>query len=642
MLCAVSALLLALGLPATVSAENATVPGTVNSPYPTLENLAVVWEIAGDDNLDGAVAVRYRKAGSSDWHTGLPLFRIPAGSNSTGSFGSGNGTWTNKHSGSIFDLEPDTSYEIELTLTDPDGGGTTRTLTAKTRPVPQAAAGSTLKDVTPSNLGSSLSGAQPGDILLLGPGSYPSFTVTKNGTSTKPLVIRGTAAAAVTINGNVVAENLEWVYLENVNVNGVVKMSGSSNMVVRGCTVHSTGNGIDLEVGDDPKKPPSNNYIADNDVIGPCAFENDQLSATGCDAGEGILITGPGNVVAFNHVKGFRDNLTHMEYDEAYNQQCNDFLNNDLEQATDDAIEADSAMGNVRVLRNRITNCFDGISSQPGLGGPTYFIRNAMYNVLYTPFKLHNETVGDVLFHNTVVKNGDAFGCYAGAPVRRATLRNNLFIGGEGGGTYGCCGNGSGRMLQIADADGTCSFDYDGFGSIGITGFTGQVGDTHYASLAEMQSLTTEKHAIRVDMSVFAATVAHPKAAFPNPLYAPPDLRPAPGGAAIDKGVVVPNVNDGYAGAAPDLGAYEAGGALPHYGPRTESPVNPADAGVEPSSTDAAESSNDAGKAAPSMASGCGCESGGAGMAPLAVLLAMLGFGARPVHANQKRDGKRN
>ena len=37
-------------------------------------------------------------------------------------------------------------------------------------------------------------------------------------------------------------------------------------------------------------------------------------------------------------------------------------------------------------MRNRITNVFMGLSSQPGLGGPTYFIRNAMYNVVCAPF----------------------------------------------------------------------------------------------------------------------------------------------------------------------------------------------------------------------------------------------------------------
>jgi len=46
------------------------------------------------------------------------------------------------------------------------------------------------------------------------------------------------------------------------------------------------------------------------------------------------------------------------------------------------------------------------------------------------------------------------------------------------------------------------------------------------------------------------------------------DFQLRPGAAAIDHGVVIPNVNDGFTGKAPDLGALEAGQPLPIYGPR--------------------------------------------------------------------------
>jgi hypothetical protein len=40
------------------------------------------------------------------------------------------------------------------------------------------------------------------------------------------------------------------------------------------------------------------------------------------------------------------------------------------------------------------------------------------------------------------------------------------------------------------------------------------------------------------------------------------------GSKAVDAGVVLPNINDDFAGAAPDLGALERGKPEPHYGPR--------------------------------------------------------------------------
>ena len=48
-------------------AQNRSAPGTPTAPYPTIENLSIVWPISGDDNEDGSVAVRYRKS----WPVGL-------------------------------------------------------------------------------------------------------------------------------------------------------------------------------------------------------------------------------------------------------------------------------------------------------------------------------------------------------------------------------------------------------------------------------------------------------------------------------------------------------------------------------------------------------------------------------------------
>ena len=46
------------------------------------------------------------------------------------------------------------------------------------------------------------------------------------------------------------------------------------------------------------------------------------------------------------------------------------------------------------------------------------------------------------------------------------------------------------------------------------------------------------------------------------------DFRLKPTSAAVDRGVILPNVNDDFTGRAPDLGALEVGKPSPHYGPR--------------------------------------------------------------------------
>jgi hypothetical protein len=48
------------------------------------------------------------------------------------------------------------------------------------------------------------------------------------------------------------------------------------------------------------------------------------------------------------------------------------------------------------------------------------------------------------------------------------------------------------------------------------------------------------------------------------------DFRLKARSAAVDRGVALPNVTDGFTGQAPDLGALEVGVAVPVYGPRAQ------------------------------------------------------------------------
>ena len=144
--------------PSTARAQNATAPGTVSAPFPTLQAITLEWAIGGDADLDGVVTVRYRPAGETQWRDAMPLRRIPAGTNQ-------GFAWANRHSGSIFDLAPATTYEIELSLLDPDGGQETRGLSVTTRAVPAPAGDSVLRPVTPGDFSGIAANAQPGDIL---------------------------------------------------------------------------------------------------------------------------------------------------------------------------------------------------------------------------------------------------------------------------------------------------------------------------------------------------------------------------------------------------------------------------------------------------------------------------------------------
>jgi hypothetical protein len=91
-----------------------------------------------------------------------------------------------------------------------------------------------------------------------------------------------------------------------------------------------------------------------------------------------------------------------------------------------------------------------------------------------------------------------------------------------------------------------------------------------FPSLAAFrQAIGHEAHGIEVDFDIFER-MTPPDPTKRHAVYHAMDLnfRLKAGGAAVDAGVRIPTVNDGFAGKAPDLGALEIGMPEPKYGPR--------------------------------------------------------------------------
>ena len=102
-----------------------------------------------------------------------------------------------------------------------------------------------------------------------------------------------------------------------------------------------------------------------------------------------------------------------------------------------------------------------------------------------------------------------------------------------------------------------------------------------FKTLAEFAAATgQETHGVELDYDIFekaAAPNPPPNSSVPGKPYeaADFDFRLKAGSRAIDAGVKIPNVNDGFSGRAPDLGAYEAGQPVPVYGPRGRTGTRP-------------------------------------------------------------------
>ena len=421
--------------------------------------------------------------------------------------------------------------------------------------------------VTPATLAQVLAGAGPGDILELASGNYPQLVPTIDGQPDKPITIRAAAGAKPIIDGVINLDGRRDIIISGLTAHYCIRFNRSARIAIIGNTVeplnYPQANAQDGIVRSDSRSETA--YIADNTIIGPTTWTANTFGVNGANVFEGIQLTGPGHVVEFNRVSGFRDCLSLMEGPEFNEQIADDFENNELSICADDAIEADFCVSNCRVVRNRITNTFIALSSQPALGGPNYFIRNVMYNVAHVPFKFYRDSHGDVAFHNTVLKTGDALAEYAGVPVTRTWMRNNLAIGNTSSASFGGYSPGPGKVFDFADGV-DLDVDYMGLGS--PNGFVGKFQNTRFASLEECRATTTCKHCVSVDASVFAANVTIPSDGMVLTEQPVPDLQLKGDGAAVDKGEYLPNIDDATTGAAPDLGAYEFGVAPFKVGPR--------------------------------------------------------------------------
>ena len=612
-------------------ADNAVVAGEFLVEPPTLICLGFEWAITGDDNRNATVDVAYRRAGESAWHEALPLLRMGGERIFRAPY-----TVPDRFAGSVIDLEPDTAYEVRLTMKDPDGVGGQAVQVAKvrTRGEPKAAAGGRVRHVYPPNwkgvkenpsytgLMAAYAGAgtgdwnvvfadkvEAGDTILVHAGLYKgdrrnyvdplsttfdgAYLLTAKGTPERPIVIRAAGDGEVIFDGDgafrlfdVMAADyniFEGLTIRNTEVAfwaGVKDVAGAKGLVVRNCRVENVGVGVTTQFAGS-----KDFYIADNVFLG----RDDRHRVLGW-ASPGVYgahpinsyfavkVYGSGHVIAHNAVAFFHDGISVCTHGVPEPQQelravAIDIYNNDIHVTGDDFIEADGGVHNIRVMRNRGVNAaHTGLSAQPIFGGPAYYIRNVVYN---TPVALKfSNPAGVMVFHNTIVAENRT-----AQRVSNAHFRNNLFLGSDT----------RAGIAVLGGPTAYSTYDYDGFRpNRGAEAQYTWVGPKpgvrvdyeiepkqapRFATLAELAAVTgQETHGIEIDYDIFEDLKAPlpPDSSKPGKPYDGVSLnfRLRAGSKAVDAGVKLPNINDGFTGRAPDLGAYEVGQPAPVYGPR--------------------------------------------------------------------------
>ena len=459
---------------------------------------------------------------------------------------------------------------------------------------------------------------QPGDTILVHAGVYKdqrfvyggfdasvpaygtpfdgTYYLTKSGTPDKPIAIKAAGDGEVIFDGdgahnlfNLMAANynyFEGITIRNTNVAfllGIKDIAGSSGFSL----IRSRFEDIGRVVQEDWAGS-KDIYIADNVMIG----RHDPLHVTSWNHPEAfarypgfpapttseyaVKVYGQGIVVTHNYIANFHDALdiaTYGDPSDKPSEQASsiDISDNDMFNMADNCIELDGGVHNVRAFENRCINATGGaFSTQPIFGGPAYIFRNIAYNTTTGGgLKLLDTPAGVLIYQNTFIGEGTMLG-----PLANVHFRNNLFVGDS-------------WKVPVFDMHTSTNYstsDYNGFGpNAGVTtnfgwsspasgtaaDYEGRPVSRRYATLAQYQAGSSQdSHSVMFGLDGFRK-VGPTDQADPPHLYNPEDydFGLKPDSAAIDRGIELPTITDGFAGRAPDLGALELGQAMPHYGP---------------------------------------------------------------------------
>ncbi len=521
--------------------------------YSTVKSIGFEWNISGDTNHNAQCLVQYRINGTTTWFDAQPLFRVDFQS-------------YNMLAGSILFLDENTEYEVKLDFSDPDGGSEIRTELISTKPVPVLPVGGNTYHVIPGTAGGDGSQSNPfqgiataqniaqaGDIFLLHAGDYGTggqVLFTQAGEENNHIVWKSAGDGDVIFNKVWIEADYIWLHELNFiyadgNDYGLRTENNPLGIVITKNNFNNCNYCIYLNGGG------KNWYIADNIIVG----NNDPNNGSDF-GGEGVeLAKTSGHTVAYNRISRVADGIS-------YPRTNVDIYGNDIFETTDDGIEGDYGHNNIRIWGNRISNPLNnGISFQPMNGAPWYVLYNQVAAPGENALKVRIRSDRVLLAHNTLVAWSGPIGV-GSSLMQNFQSNNNLWISIED------------RYIWETNAGNVhwrTNWDYDGY-DWGDYSYAFKWAGQRLVGIPEFQNYTGQAmNSIQVDKNTcfenFDVT-SPPPATIPFQFMTlKSDCN------AVDAGIALVNINEGFTGSAPDLGVYEYGKELPHYGPRGNEPL---------------------------------------------------------------------
>lgn len=348
------------------------------------------------------------------------------------------------------------------------------------------------------------------------------------------------------------ADGRDWLWIEGFEMRFYgtrdgcgVCMKNASHVVIRRNRIHNMQKGIFIEwTGGDARG--NDTRVEYNEIYDPTAGEWSWNAVKDTSmAGTGIIIRGHiGAIVRGNEVHDFFNGIYAGSSAALENSGIAfdaDVYNNRIHHIRDDALEPEGAGINLRFRNNTINTSYVGISLAPITQGPTWVLRSLFANYTGRGIKWDRGSDGIVLIYQntswTNAKGANSMDLISAAS--NAIMRNNVFQS-----------NGFAFAEAPTGSKGN-DWNHDNW-------YT-----TRTANSPHFKWENVDYYSIAM---LCAATGLECNGHENPPGLANPgggDFSLLPTSPNIDRGVVIPGINDGFSGSAPDVGAYEFAFDLP-------------------------------------------------------------------------------
>jgi hypothetical protein len=530
-----------------------TLPATNAKGVPTFESIGMYWKPGSNPGANGCT-VRYRKATESAWKQGFPMWYDARNAECRGS---------------LVHLQPGTDYAVEMGIGSEFKAGVNVKTWSESFPIAR-----TVKVESSSNtLAITEGGTADGYVLYEGPATIDVANAKDyNVTVAAPYVIvRGLTLKGARINGVHLLAGAHDVVIEDNEITGWGRLRTTLSNGWKVGVNHDSGVYAHCrDLG----------YMIERITVQRNKIHDPRYTTNSWDFEHPL---GP-QAITFKHCGGNHV----LRYNEVYSADGTKYLNdafgggdnfsdigfpnadtdiygNKISHVWDDAIEAEGANRNVRIWGNYLDQTSVGIATTVTNSGPVYIFRNVANR---SRMKALKDLDSDD--RSNFAKSGTQSG-YGGG--RRYVFHNTLLQAVQSGVTYPL-GAGGGII-----AAGTSSPVTNTMSRNNIL----HIWKPHWDSIRVQSGATANDFDYDLrNGGISAYAGAESNGWVGTPIYkAGHGWQSWDGGnyqldatsPGYDKAQRLPNFNDDYTGAAPDVGAHESGAPAMKFGPSGHVPA---------------------------------------------------------------------